>query len=371
MKWALDQIKSALRDKAQRRSVKDLVQSGARSVRVISEEKIFQLIEAVVSDTLGSEAGNVTGVDRERIVAQAKERLDQVLKQNTAAEHRSRRQQETILTYQRQVERLEQERLALLEKSRILHEREARAKQEAVDAAAALAAAHEAAERRGTDASEQALTALRAELADLKAALSGLSEQQPHGLDQAQLDAVISRLTSHEADATRSLEERFATSMNQVLEQVGRTLRAATARPIDRPIEATDVMLTKVFEHESDMESNIADLGVSERSSERTIDRSLERLRAARRGGEGAPSGAGASPAKSPRASESSGATAGATAGATKADRRKGPAERRRSGASRPAASERRKSGRERRKSNSKGKTSGHNGTGGGSRRKT
>jgi chromosome segregation ATPase len=374
MKWALDQIKSALRDKAQRRSVKDLVQSGARSVRVISEENIYKLIQAVVSDTLAGQSEGMGAADRDRIVAQAKERLDQVLKQNTSSEHRSRRQQETILTYQRQVERLERERLALLEKEREAQERVARARSEserttgALDAAqaelqqaqaerdealAALAAARETGERRNTEASDRALSALRSELGDLKLALSSLSEQQPHGLDQSQLDEVITRLSAHEAGATRELEERFARSMDHVLDQVGRTLRAATAGPIDRPVEATEMLLTKVFERESEMDSNIRDLGVAQRNSERGIDRSLERLRAARKGrggGAGGDSGSAeaAPPGEAPTTKHASGSNG---ASAKRKSRRKGPAERRRSGAKRPSATERRKSARDRRKS--------------------
>jgi chromosome segregation ATPase len=380
MKWALDQIKSALREKAQRRSVKELVQSGARSVRVISEDEIFQLIQAVVTDTLGSQAGMLGAEDRERIVSQAKERLDRVLRQNTLAENRSRRQQETILTYQRQLERLERERVALLEKTRVLHEREARSREDATDTATALAdaraeievlrreleaaqAARDDAVRQGSEAAEETLSAMRAELGDLKSALAGLSERQPHGLDPSQLDDVIARLARQEADATRTLEERFARSMDQVLEQVGRTLRAATAKPIDRPVEATEVMLTKVFERESDMESNIGDLGVSERSSQRGIDRSLERLREARRGGAAVPTGDDAAPGPA--------ADANGTVRKRAADRRKGGPDRRRSGASRPAASERRKSARDRRKPAGKDKASGRDGAASKSRRKS
>jgi hypothetical protein len=367
MKWALDQIKSALRDKAQRRSVKDLVQSGARSVRVISEENIYKLIQAVVNDTLAGQSEGLGAADRDRIVAQAKERLDQVLKQNTTSEHRSRRQQETILTYQRQVERLERERLALLEKEREAQERVARARSESerttgvLDAAqaelqqaqaerdealAALAAARETGDRRNTEASDRALSALRSELGDLKLALSSLSEQQPHGLDQSQLDEVITRLSAHEAGATKELEERFARSMDHVLDQVGRTLRAATAGPIDRPVEATEVLLTKVFERESEMDSNIRDLGVAQRNSERGIDRSLERLRAARKG-----SGSSAEAAPPDEAPTTKRAAGSNGASAKRKSRRKGPAERRRAGAKRPTATERRKSARDRRKS--------------------
>jgi chromosome segregation ATPase len=388
MKWALDQIKTALRDKAQRRSVKELVQSGTRSVRVISEEKIYQLIQAVVTDTLGDQAQGMDDEDRSRIVEQAKERLDRVLKDNTAAESRGRRQQETIHSYQRQVERLESERVALLEQAQDLNERASQLEQEGANASTAreeleqvrreleqmrserdaARAASQETERRSHDASEEALAAMRSELGELKQALSHLSEQQPQGIDQRQLDEAISRLAHHEQDATKLLEERFASSMDRVLDQVGRTLRAATAKPIDRPVEATEAMLTKVFERESDMESNIGDLGVSERSSQRSINRSLERLRAARGGKAGTPAGDDETPAQS--------TDANGVAGARKPKRRKGMPERRRSRGSRSAASERRKGTRDRRKTNQKikttrkGKTSGKPGTAGGSRRK-
>jgi hypothetical protein len=114
MTWPLNQIKAALDSSSERRDVRDLVQSGARSVRVISEEKVVQLIEAVVHDALG-ESRAVDPAERDRLVAQAKAEFGRIASAQADSDSRIRRQEETILSFERRVEELVREKQRLIE----------------------------------------------------------------------------------------------------------------------------------------------------------------------------------------------------------------------------------------------------------------
>jgi hypothetical protein len=67
--------------------------------------------------------------------------------------------------------------------------------------------------------------------------------------------------------------------MDQTLDKISRTLNAATARPIDSRIEATEALVARLFDRESEMESNLGALDVSVTTAEDGIAKSLERLR--------------------------------------------------------------------------------------------
>ena len=88
MKWPIAQIKAALDERVQRRSVKDLLRSGRRSVRVISEETVLQIIQAVVDDAIANAAGTLDEAERERIAGQAKEQFDKLMHQYRRADKR-------------------------------------------------------------------------------------------------------------------------------------------------------------------------------------------------------------------------------------------------------------------------------------------
>ena len=76
---------------------------------------------------------------------------------------------------------------------------------------------------------------------------------------------------------------RRVDSLDHTLDQIGKTLHAATASPIDNPVEATQVLVNKLFDREDDMETNYEQLEVAERKSKTSIKGPLEALRAMRR----------------------------------------------------------------------------------------
>ncbi|HTE06717.1 MAG TPA: hypothetical protein VK824_11010, partial [Planctomycetota bacterium] len=119
MTWPLNQIKAALDSGARRRDVHELVQSGARSVRVISEATVVQLIEAVVHDALG-ESRSVDPAERDRLVEQARAEFARLARAQAEADSRSQRQQESIVSLQGQVEDLEREKQRLIEAQQAL-----------------------------------------------------------------------------------------------------------------------------------------------------------------------------------------------------------------------------------------------------------
>lgn len=347
MKWPLNQIKSALDASAQRRDVLDLVQSGTRSVRVISEEKVVHLIEAVVHDALG-ESRSVDPAERDRLVAQAKSEFARLARAQAETDMKSHRQQETILSFQRRVEDLEREKQRLIEVQRALEtqrdeavmraegqsmraiqaerqlEQAARQVQNGSngshgsngsaaptqtsqngqasqaaqsDQAALAAAAAQAAQAAQTERyellarierAERAAEAAQAALAAHRAPTAEVIDRTPEGLatlhdDLRQMQTLLARLETNGGGAARDLESRFETAMQVLLDKVGRKLATANARPVETRVEATDALLGKVLEDGSGMESNLHDLDVSERRSDQSIQRSLERLRKARK----------------------------------------------------------------------------------------
>ena len=112
MKLSLRHIKTALDVSTQKRAVSDLVKSGTRSVRVISEAQVIRLIEVCVEDAL-AHSGHVSPEERDKVVAAAKEHYDEVMQQQAETEARNKRQEETILSLQQRITQLVNEKTQL------------------------------------------------------------------------------------------------------------------------------------------------------------------------------------------------------------------------------------------------------------------
>ena len=80
------------------------------------------------------------------------------------------------------------------------------------------------------------------------------------------------------------LEGRFSFQMDQTLDEISRALRVATMKPVDVEVEATDVLVDRIFDQESEMKTNLGILAVEERTSGNGIKGHLARLREARGG---------------------------------------------------------------------------------------
>jgi len=119
------------------------------------------------------------------------------------------------------------------------------------------------------------------EVRELRDLVSEVASRPP-GIDTDTLAALMDRLTERDASATAEMESRFRDQMEETLSNVTRALALATARPIDTTVEATDVLIERLFDHEDELATNLDALAVEELNGGQSIADNLERLRAAR-----------------------------------------------------------------------------------------
>ena len=87
------------------------------------------------------------------------------------------------------------------------------------------------------------------------------------------------KLTPKQAATKVEMESSFQARLDETLDHIGKALQAATAKPIDRRVEATDVFISKMFDDESVMESNLQNLDLKVSTAKQSISKSLERLK--------------------------------------------------------------------------------------------
>jgi chromosome segregation ATPase len=116
------------------------------------------------------------------------------------------------------------------------------------------------------------------EIAEVKALMRRLVEQPNDGTDRAALDDLVAKLTARD----HQLEGRFSEQLDQTLSEINRALRVATMGAVDVDGEATDILVDRIFDLESEMKTNLGFLAVEERASGNGIEGSLARLRKAR-----------------------------------------------------------------------------------------
>jgi chromosome segregation ATPase len=275
---ALDDLRAAIEANTEQRSLEDLRAEGKQNVRIVSGERVFQIITAIVHDLINREVGQITERDRDRIVSKTKQEFDRVLQMQSKQDGLLRGQKDLIEDYKRRLGRASK-RLGddgkLLEGLReTLRERELeleRLRGERETLAAELSAARE---RSGES---EDLNALRDEMTDMKTVLRVLEERSAKTEE-----ALVERLSQREVDGARQMEERFADSLEEALDRITKTMEAATAKPIDVVVEATDVLIDKLFDSEDEMDTNLGQLDVEKRTSRSGISRNLDRLKALR-----------------------------------------------------------------------------------------
>jgi chromosome segregation ATPase len=388
---AFDDLRTAIEQNTERRSLEELKAEGKKHVRVVSGEKVMRIIRAIVDDIVDREVGELNSQDRDRIVHETKAQFDRVLKMQTDQDTVIREQKAIIDEHKQQLESLRAERQQLarerddarredqttqqniarleerLDRSKTTienYEREFRVRTEEAedlkrrvagqeqqiallgsqleDARAtdqnrgaleerlgeakatiescnaeihrlterirdddallgelkeALQAkeieAERLTERVGAlqgqidqarqDAGESsAVSDLRSELAEMKSVLLGMDQRQPEA-DEATLSALMEKLAEREAATSREFDGKFEQSLDKALDQITRTMEAATARPIDVRVEATDVLVDKLFDSDDDdLKSNLEHLEVEVKKSKAGIAGNLARLKALR-----------------------------------------------------------------------------------------
>lgn len=367
---ALDHVRAAIEANTQRRTLDQLKAEGKRHVRVVSGEKILSIIQAIVGDIVDREVGELSKQDRERIVKESKAQFDRVMKiqaeqdallaeqkalvaeykgklaelqdlHEASKEEHSRIELRMQAEFQERVQDLTREggasakRLAELETrlatakttienydseiSRLTHrinedgdlleelkaalqarEMEAQRLAGERDALASQLAALQ--EQAGEN---EAVSQLRGELAEMKSFLRNLGDTAARAND-ATVEALMAKLAERESFSTESLEERFQATLDKSLDQISRTMAAATAKPIDIAVEATDALVAKIFDAGDELTTNLEDLEVEVKTSKAGIAGNLARLRALKAaGGSQPPAEGGAQPETAKKTRES------------------------------------------------------------------
>jgi len=368
------ELTSVIRANTERRTLEELAAKGKRHFRVVSGEKVMELIQAVVDDAIEREAGEIAAQDRDRIVAETRRDFDRVLRIQSEQDAAIRRHRELADYFRQQAEKAEgriaalkaeveqgRHRLTLRESEllacfeqergeiqrdcerRLAEGREAFERSEVRLAnaretienydrefqrltreleaerdrlTAALAAGPDLSRARDQvskvtirglqqevralarrlGAAQGALAAARRELATRADAAApevvrGVAElremvreiaDRPVGLDADSLGQIVERIAERDGKAAAELEARFRDQMEETLTHVTKALRLATAKPVDFAVEATDVLIDRLFDHEDEMGTNLGALAVEELAAGPDIAGNLERLRAAR-----------------------------------------------------------------------------------------
>jgi len=328
---ALDNLRDAIEANTERRSIEQLKAQGKKHVRVVSGEKVLKIIKAIVSDIVDREVGELTDRDRERIVAETKQQFDRVLKLQNEQDALLEEQKNLVEEYREKIARADGERerfqarieeaaaagkeresalAAELERARTSEREAVERLQKAERVVQKLEARYvnlrntctnydselqrqgearkrleaEIAALRERAGESEAVGQLRGDLDEMKSFLRALGEKSS-GVDEETVSTLLDRLSERESFNTGALEEKFNASLDASLDKITKTMEAATAKPIDVEIEATDVVIDKLFDHHEEvLSSNLDELDVDVRTTKDGIGGNLAALKALRAG---------------------------------------------------------------------------------------
>jgi chromosome segregation ATPase len=296
-------VADVIEKNTQRVALGELAAAGKSHVRVISAEKTLQLIEAIVDQTIARRAGQLAEVDRERVVKEANEQfqrvariqadqealvqqqremiaqqasrvlvLEQGLRKAASVvkknEKRLANSRETILSYDQEIERLAAQ---VRRDAEVIEDLRKGIEERAAEVKGLRDLLHALTSEAETRAAA-GVTELRTELAEMKAFLKA-------GAPQGSVEDLLARLGEREAAVSEQFERRFEAGLQKTLESVSKTLHLATGRPLDRPVEATDAMLARIFDRADEMDTNLSRLEVEVSTTKADIEGSLDRLK--------------------------------------------------------------------------------------------
>lgn len=256
--------------------IQALFDRGSTHVRVISGQKALELIQAVVDETIARRASALAGVERDRVIRESNEQFQRVSRIQAEAEALAVQQREHIAGQGERIRELESRLKRAAESLRRREHRLANARQtiESYDAEISRLVGQ-------VKSDAELLGQLRAALKERTDEVVRLRDTQGGGLDglRAELGALRELLEKGGNGRVSELEERFEASLRRTLDGVSRTIRAATEAPLDRPIEATDALVSRLFDRENEMESNLSRLDVEVSTAQAGIAESLARLK--------------------------------------------------------------------------------------------
>jgi rubrerythrin len=146
-----------------------------------------------------------------------------------------------------------------------------------------LAGVKESLEQR-QDQAWCALGELQGELAHVKDALGAL-HQKAIEVDEATVDALVRRLAERESKDAEEMQNTFQSAVETAVTQIEKAVYRATAKPIEHAVEATDVLVNKIFDNEDgDTSTNLDRLKVDQRKTKIGITDTLGKLRRMRGG---------------------------------------------------------------------------------------
>lgn len=266
-----------------------------QQAELIAEQqaRIQQLeqIEQQLKSQIESHAGSDTEWEQTaRHQAQALQQAQQHLQEMTQREQKATRAltrlnrrlasaRQTIASYEKETDQIagqvKEDALLIEELRSQVHEREhelSRLK------GLMEALRQELANRQRGDTEPASVSQLRDELAEVKGFLKSL-EQQNGKASHTTVEAMLQRILEKEEAAKAQLEDRFDGKLADMLGKIDSAIQRATARAIDRPVEATDVFISKVFDEDDAMETNLESLDMQASTAKQSISKSLERLK--------------------------------------------------------------------------------------------
>ncbi|MGH7162297.1 MAG: hypothetical protein ACREID_02340 [Planctomycetota bacterium] len=269
-------VTDAIESHTQRVPIESLYGKGATHVRVISGTKALELIEAIVDDVITRRAGQLADGERDRVVKEANEQFQRVSRIQAEAEALANQQSALIAGQTARIKELESKlkRAAASLQSRERRLANASLTIESYDREIVRLAAQ-------VQADAALLEELRGALQERAAEVRRLRDAEGPGLEvlRAELAALRDLIVGTRAREAGDLEGRFEASLQRTLDSVSKSLRAATAPPIDRPVEATEALVARVFDRSDEMDSNLSRLDVEVTATREGIAESLARLR--------------------------------------------------------------------------------------------
>ena len=187
---------------------------------------------------------------------------------------------QTITNYDQEIERLavqiKEDALLIEELRSQVHERENELSR-LEGLMSVLGQELDVARQRGA-VEPESISQLRGELSEVKMFLKSL-ENQNGKTNHAAVEEMLQRILEKETAAKSQMEDRFDGKLSDMLGKIDSAIQRATVRAIDRPVEATDVFISKVFDEDESMDTNLESLDMQATTAKQSISNSLDRLK--------------------------------------------------------------------------------------------
>ena len=218
------------------KTIDELRASGKKRVRVVSGQRVMEIIQAIVDDTIDREVGEITTRDRNRIVSDTRERFDRVLKMQTGLEQTVNELRSELRESDLERERLKADKGFLEQQVQSVRKssgepeavtrlgRDIDRLRESVDeihrrVSTTDEAAIGRAVERLTARDEANARRMAAELDDVRKRIDGIARDTARAKDST-LEALADRLAESQRRSDQDLAKRLETEFNGVHERI-------------------------------------------------------------------------------------------------------------------------------------------------------